>query len=758
MKKYEIEREGQIDFFRNYGIPYDEDDSILIDNTDGVYNGILLEFKLNISNLNSTLFQAIKYLSRMRIKGESVPRTILLIDLNNKKAYKYNSETFLEDIEKEYIGAASKNNTGFVGSDPVEIFNYDDMLESSNLKKLLKKEKSIEEKYVPINIDESCIIGWAERYYREKPTASKGDFLGDSEGASPITGEIRHPRQFKGLINHYTEETNAKFKYLMDCLNDRLQKKDLGAFYTPMPYAQKAAELVQVAVNKAIGAGKKDYIVLDTCSGTGNLESALVGLYDKNGDEIISHAVVSTYEYYEYKVLSERLGDKVREVIPPTENDVIYNNGTVFNADAMSQDFVFNPIIRKYVDNPDCAIIMLENPPYRDISSNSTTSAKTKQDQNSYVLEQMRKEKSGAMLNELTNRFIWSAFKHYLRDENDYYILFSPIKYWKQYDLANKRMIDGFLFNRKHFHATESAISCILWSNIDDNQTAKITLKAYDIDKNENLIFENNIKIKKVKSNFSKKYYDRRTFEEDVENGICCNLDGTERLSDKTVRVKKLYNKNIVGYMQVCSFNFDGMSRSILRAGQYNGNGFFLRKDNYLTKLPLFVAKLISLDNWYEKDIYATTSDGGDAYTKDPDFLKSCLIYTCLSNQNKCLSFTGSDGRYYNNELCFDKDTLASKDIEKYELNEDEKEIMNLWKRILSKARKIESSDNDISYGVYQIDKELNTFSYVLEGKTKKKVYDYPDLNGDLITLRDKLKEYYKKYITEKMFKYELVK
>lgn len=40
---------------------------------------------------------------------------------------------------------------------------------------------------------------------------------------------------------------------------------------------------------------------------------------------------------------------------------------------------------------------------------------------------------------------------------------------------------------------------------------------------------------------------------------------------------------------------------------------------------------MVPLDNWYEKDIYATTSDGGDAYTCDPEFLKSCLLYTCLS-------------------------------------------------------------------------------------------------------------------------------
>ena len=79
------EREGQIAFFNNYGIPYDNENAVLIDNTDGVYNGNILEFKLNISNPNKTLFQAIKYLSKMRVRGESVPATILLVSLNDSK-------------------------------------------------------------------------------------------------------------------------------------------------------------------------------------------------------------------------------------------------------------------------------------------------------------------------------------------------------------------------------------------------------------------------------------------------------------------------------------------------------------------------------------------------------------------------------------------------------------------------------------------------------------------------------------------------
>ena len=750
MEKYNTEREGQIDFFKNYGIPYDEDSSILIDNTDGVYNGILLEFKLNIGNLNSVLFQAIKYLSRMRVKGESVPKTILLIDLNDRKAYKYDSFKFLADIEKEYVGAASKNNAGFIGADPDEVFDYDDILESSNLKKLLKNKKTIDEMYVPINIDETCIVGWAERFYRENPTAKKGDFLGDDEGKVKITGEIREPRHFKGLINPYKEQTNVKFKYLMDCLNDRLQKKDLGAFYTPEPYAKKAAELVEMAVNRAIDAGKKDYIVLDRCGGCGGLEEPLIGLYDKNGDEIISHVVVSTYEYYEYKVLSERLGDKVRDIIPPTEADVVYSNGVVANADAMSKEYINNPIIKRYLDDEDCAIIMFENPPYRD----ETTDLEKRGKRKTFIASEMKKEVKGVATNELANQFIWSAFKYYLRQESDSYIVFAPIKYWKQYQFINKTPKAGFLFNRKHFHATPSGISCIYWQNIESSE-AKISVEAYDIVDNSIKLIE--IKdLLKVKKSASRNY-SKMKWSDDEEVTLHCAANGEEAV-DKNVRVRSYYRNDMIGYLEADSFTMGPMHRNLTRLCLFNGNGCYLTKSNYINILPIWVAKHIPLDNWYEKDIYATTSDGGNAYTKDPGFLKSCLIYTCLSNQNKCLSFTGSDGRYYKNELCFDNDTIVSKDLDQYTLNEDEEELLKLWKRILKKAKETKGYNAKYSYGVYQIDKELNTFTIDNSYKTRKKVYDYPELNGDLVTLRTKLKEYYNKHIRDKMFQYELVK
>ena len=57
--------------------------------------------------------------------------------------------------------------------------------------------------------------------------------------------------------------------------------------------------------------------------------------------------------------------------------------------------------------------------------------------------------------------------------------------------------------------------------------------------------------------------------------------------------------------------------------------------------------------------------------------------------------------------------------------------------------------------GIYQIYDELNTF---YKNELNKKVYDYPELNGHLNTLRTMLKLYYNKEIVPVLFKYEFLK
>lgn len=92
--------------------------------------------------------------------------------------------------------------------------------------------------YTKIHIDENCVVGWATAFYKEVPNSRKEDFLGDDTGKHKTIGEIRRPVHFANYIYPYTGETNVKFNYLMDKLNDFLQKKNLGAFYTNELYAK----------------------------------------------------------------------------------------------------------------------------------------------------------------------------------------------------------------------------------------------------------------------------------------------------------------------------------------------------------------------------------------------------------------------------------------------------------------------------------------------------------------------------------------
>ena len=762
IKKYSLELEGQRDFYYNYLKLIDNTltlEEVISDNTDGVLNGNLLEFKVNINDLNSVLFQAIKYLSAFRIKGKPIPANIILISLNDGKAHCYRSVDYLYYIEQVYIGGASKDNAGFVGGHPfAELFYMENQSDELKLITLLR-----EKKYTKIHIDENNIVGWATSYYRQYPCARKSDFIGDLTGKVKIIGEIRKPDKFKEYIFPYEGASNTKFQYLMDKLNDAIQKKNLGAFYTPTLYAEKSLELLREAI-KRVPDGN-DYIILDRCAGTGNLELGMT-------DEEKSHAILSTVEYYEYKVLLEILGDKVRYIIPPTEKEDTFNMGLVRGADALSEEYLNNPVIRQYIENPNCTIILFENPPYAETTSaehqRQGVSIQSSAWKKSYVLNEMRKEISGTALNDLGNAFIWSGFKYYLRQATDSYIVYSPVKYWKAQHLIKKKFLEGFAYNRKHFHTNiEACIMVALWSNEVDDITENISLKAYDIIDGR-LEFIKNLNVSKIHSIYSKLYYDKRVLPTDVKTTVLIGLDGLEKTSGK-LRNTPYISNDIIGYLVANTSGFDNpdLNSSLLVGGRYDGNGFYLRKDNYLEKLPLYAASRYITHNreWTERARIMKSADGSDKYFADvangklSHYLLKVLVFTIFETHNHIRTFKGSDGHFYRNELCLDTtngDTVASLALKNYNSNSLETEIFKLWNIILELAKKTKNYKHDLTYGVYQITVELDTF--VHDDETDKNVYDYPELHGHLQTLKKLVRDYYNSEIVPTLFKYEFLK
>lgn len=753
MDKYSLERDGQIDFYTMFLPRVDRSldiDQILADNNDGVINGNLIEFKLHVSDLNAVLFQCIKYLSALRINGKPVPANILIVDLNASTTWVYHAEKYLDYIEKIYYGGASRDNSGFIGGSADNVIHYDTQLGAEDIIKILK-----EDHYTKIHVDENCIVGWATSFYKTVPTARKEDFLGDDSGKHKTIGEIRNPVHFEKYIYPYTGQTNVKFSYLMDKLNDTLQKKNLGAFYTPKFYADKSIELVRAAISR-VPRGN-DYIILDRCAGTGNLESGFT-------DEELSHCIVSTIEYYEYKVLQELLGSKVRHIIPPIETSDTFNAGLVTGADALSEEYIKNPIIKGYIDDPKCTIILFENPPYAEANGTTKTDGSWK---NSYAAMQMKQHVGKQASNELGNIFIWSAFQYYLRQPTDSYIVYSPVKYWKVHHLVSKKFLGGYAFNRRHFHTNiDACIMCAYWSNEDADENS-ITITGYDYDvASDKLIDQGDIPVHKLYDLISK-LYDGRSFDND-EPGIACDLSGSEAI-DRKCYVKKIHNKNIVGFLCSNGSGFDNpdLNSGLTVSGRYDGHGCYIRKDTYLEKLPLFCASRYITYNraWTERARIMKSGDGADRYLRDVmsgklnQWLRKCLLFTCLEMQNHMRTFIGSDGHFYRNELCLDctnGDTLAIMNLATLTISDKEQALIDQWNTVLAYAKKTNNYNPSLTYGVYQIFDELDT--YHKDEKTKSNVYDNVELHTALTGLKILVKKYYNSEIVPMLFEYEFLK
>ena len=756
MDKYILERDGQLDFYRRFLPRVDSTltaEDLLEDNNDGVLNGNLLEFKLHVTDINAVLFQCVKYLSALRIKGKPVPAGVHVIDLNAGIDWYFHSAPYLDSIEKPYYGGASKDNSGFIGGKPVHTLRYGESdLDAEKLIELLK-----ERRYTKIHIDENCIVGWASAFYREKPMARKEDFLGDDTGAHKTIGEIRRPQMFKEYIYPYTGETNVKFNYLMDKLNDTLQKKNLGAFYTPPAYAEKSLELVRRAIAR-VPAGN-NYIILDRCAGTGNLEAGLT-------DEELSHCIVSTVEYYEYKVLQELIGSKVRHIIPPTDTSETFNAGLVNGADALSKEYIENPVIRQYIDNPAYTIILFENPPFAE--AHGSEKKMTGNWKSSFLRKEMQKECRKNAADDIGNVFIWSGFKYYLRQPADSYIVYSPVKYWKAQHLVNRIFLGGYAFNRRYFHLDiDACIMCALWSNEVDDTTDSFEIHGFDLSDKGELMDCGFLPVRKIYNNFSDKYYDKRKFNED-EKGIACYSDGLEE-SNRNFSLVPKYNPNIVGYLAPKGSGFDkpDLNCTLTTAAFYNAHGFYLRRDNYLEKLPMFAASRYITYNrkWTERTRIMKSADGAERFAADvasgklKAFLLKCLLFTCTETQNHMRSFTGSDGRFYRNELCLDGtngETLAMRDLRALTLNDTEKKIVEQWETLLSYAKATDKYDPALTYGVYQIFAEIDTFHE--DETTGAKVPDYPEVHSAYATLKSLVKAYYNAEIVPVLFDYEFLK
>ena len=656
--KYKSEIEAMRDFYEELDLIPDYSC-----NTDGRIGGTLVEIKLNNSG-GLPIKQLKRYIKSYNAVALPLPCYSLFININQREF------TFIDNSNwKLIIDGKWKN--------PKDLLKF-----------LNKKD------YIKGWIDEFSIVAYNDLFYSKHLSAKKEDFI----------EEIKNPKELN-LEPYYWNKTGDMERSILDCLGAIALKKRLGAFFTPDEYVEISTKYLRNAIARVPKGW--DYIILDRCAGTGNLQKFLTA-------EELSHCVLNTYVYAEWTTLKGLYEDRVRCIIPHTKDNKD-PDGLLSDGDALTEEFnkTITEIIeteRKKADEK-LIVIGLENPPYGEPQAEATRKNGKTWKQSSWVKKEMKKDENvkGKVSTDLANQFIWSMI-NYVNE----YIVYAPIKYWKSQKLFDGKFNEGYLCNKKEFHATESSISLISWT-IDKKENNCLKMKS-DLGERE---------IKKIKL------------------GIGKLLKASKR--DK-------YDFVMTSYSGVPDFKNGFLATDIRGAGNAGGISY-CKIDEDIDRLPLWVANCYKPKDYTEKEVIMKSGDGGIEYQKDKDFLDDCFVWSCLTNANKCIS-----NKQIKNELCLMQNTKAD---DLLDINARNTKLLQKWQEILKLIKTTKEYNPKFNYGLHQICKEINI--KIETGDSNKKnepimEYKYSDLNDLIKELKEQLKEFYNKYLTPKLFKYELLK
>lgn len=658
---YSSEIEAMIDFWNDLNINPDYSC-----NTDGYYNGFIFEFKLNNYNSIDVMKQLIRYVNARNTVAKELPRYGIGICVNKGTYQLYD---LLKDQEKEL------NNGVWI--------NTNDLLSKININLKITQKGWI---------NQSSIISYNDLYYTLTDKISKDDFI--NELSNPLILNIQ-PYKWN--------ETGCIERTLLDCLGSTGLKKRLGAFFTPDYAVKKSTDYLRNIIKTL----KDDnYVIIDRCAGTGNLEKYLTK------DEL-THCILNTINYAEWLTLKGLYGDRAL-VLPLTNDKLNINDGLLLDGDALTKSFYESliPLIK------DKTIIVLENPPYSEPAAEAIRKGRTiKGSSNNYITDLMKCNNiNGITARETANKFIWSAFELI---KADYCIIYSPVKYFKSQSLINKQFIEGCIVNKKDFHATVGGISIMSWKNEDE------LVNEWKL---ENTVIKR--VISKCSNNMPNKtsdgyvYISTKPLTPDYKNGHLENLYDNTCSTYNTVRL--------------CN------SLTIKQA------------------IPLFVANCYKCKNYLEKEVIMKSSDKGLLYLNDKEFINDCLIWAGLSDKNKCISNCN-----ITNQCCIGQITELDSIIDPVAYNTKAKKLKELWDNILTFIKSTSEYNASYKYGLYQINKDINVKVIVktINGtyainKTGNNIIEhkYSILNELIKKLKKELQNYYDKYISNKLFEYELLK
>lgn len=695
--EYPVELDAMRAFYNEIGYPEGRVDYSC--NTDGRpiidcrthLLGSLVEFKV-VAKSNSDVFNQMKrYIRAYNARGLSLPKYGVYIITESQKYTVFNLEyeTYCED-------AVICSNLDLVVDLERKTSNADSWINNTETQKGW--------------IDENSIVAYNDIYFssRGKSRKKKDDFI--AELANPTILNIK-PYEW--------QPDGDMERKLLDCLGSAELKKRLGAFFTPEYAARQSTNYVRNIIRNL--SEDEDYVIVDRCCGSGNLEMEFT-------EEELSHCILSTMVFAEKTTLKGLYEGKVKAILPLDETTD--SDGCMPSGDALSEEFnnglsTVLEICRRDAESrgKKMVVIGLENPPYKTAGSEAIRGKgkEVKSSSDNFITEKMKE--SGKLKNralvDFANKFIWSGFEYFF----DYYVVYAPIKYWKNQNVVDKKFLEGSIANRADFHATEGGISIISWKN-EDTVNEHITLQARVGNEIKDVIIN---KLHQTPDTLFT--YKKQDDGEDI----------WYELTSGTPDFKH-------GYI--------GNQRNI--AHQKSGIGGFINVDdpNFKNILPLFAANCYTCKDFTEKEIIMKSGDKGTFYQEDREFLEDCFLWCCLTDRNKCIS-----DRTRQNEMALEQNSKADQIVDR---TKDHR--MNLiceWRNVITQAKACEEYNPNYKYGLAQIisDLDINIDTAMIDknGKSLKKKKNQ-SLHEAIISLKDELKKFYSDYLEPKLFEYELLK
>lgn len=329
-----------------------------------------------------------------------------------------------------------------------------------------------------------------------------------------------------------------------------------------------------------------------------------------------------------------------------------------------------------------------------------------------------------------------------------------PPAVWKS--TGSWQTLGGCLFNGKHFMpAFPKNVLCGLWA-AREGISPEMWASAWDMEEGK-VFYCGGVEVKRVSVPVS-------AFRETREPALPVFASRSGFVEGGVPE------KDFMGYLVLSDDPF------LLFGALRQRHGFYLWKDTFLEKLPLFsAARYAALcKDWW--DTAGLSGDGLGAYIHDvksgalKSFLLKNLLFCCLDNHNRirsqrsCVRIDsprsgvrtdsqqngagGNEEYLYVNEIALDrkdqKPTVALALLSSMVLNHFEQDMVRLWRDILKEARKSDRYKPEYTYTPYQVSLEIAPWVDGMQKKLKK--------------LQKMLERYYMDEIVEIIFKYKILK